>query len=164
MNQYMQYTCNTSIILITQCHTICYVLIQNSVTFPSLEFIHEVSSQQHHLRRAGCTTYLALAMAMTHTKVCVFFGTIRCFGTQILSIYYYKIDTNIKKHLLQCNRSVASKTLYMQYTRHYTRNTHNIIYVLHGIIYIQYTKKYIFSLWIIIYVAYNIIQLTSCKC
>ena len=145
MNQYMQYTCNTSIILITQCHAICHVLIQNSVTFPSLEFIHKVSLQQfHHLRCAGCTTYLALAMAMMHTKECVFFGTIRYFGTQILSIYYYKLDTNIRKHLLQWNRSIASKTLYMEYTRHYTQNTHNIIYVLYGIIYIQYTKKYIF--------------------
>jgi hypothetical protein len=45
---------------------------------------------------------------MTHTKEYVFFGTTRCFGTQILSIYYYKIDTNIRKHLLQCNTSVPS--------------------------------------------------------
>jgi hypothetical protein len=82
------------------------------VTFPSSEFIHEVSSQQlHHLCHAMYMTCLALAMAMTHTKEYVFFGTTRCFGTQILSTYYYKIDTNIRKHLLQCNMSVASDML-----------------------------------------------------
>jgi hypothetical protein len=96
---------------------ICYinyyhVIIQNLVTFPSSEFIHEVSSQQlHHLCHAMYMTCLALAMAMTHTKEYVFFGTTRCFGTQILSTYYYKIDTNIRKHLLQCNMSVASDML-----------------------------------------------------
>jgi hypothetical protein len=96
-----------SIILITQFHAICHVLIQNSVTFPSSEFIHEVSSQQlHHLCPAMCMT--CLAMVMMHTKEYVFFDTTRCFGTQILFTYYYKIDTNIRKHLLQCNRSVAS--------------------------------------------------------
>ena len=88
-----------------------FVIFSSKIRSCSILRIHPQNfiTTLHHFCRIVYTTCLALAMAMTHTKECVFFGTTRYFGTQILFIYYYKNDTNIRKHLLQCNRLVTSK-------------------------------------------------------